>query len=80
MIAPLATESDLAEALGLSVEKIRELRKTRKWPHVRLTRFDVRFTEEHVEQIVAKHTVETRDLGPAPTVAGQTAASRRRSA
>ncbi|WP_310962104.1 hypothetical protein [Nocardioides terrisoli] len=79
----LTTEADLAEQFGLSVEKLRELRRRHRWPHVRLGRFDVRFTDAQVEQIVAQHsqTPEAAIAGPVK-VPGQTArsAARRRSA
>lgn len=79
----LITDTDLAERFGLSVDKLHELRKRHHWPHVKLGRFEVRFTEAQVEQIIGQHAVtpvsETATVRP---VAGQTkrSASRRRSA
>jgi len=79
----LTTPADLAEQFGLTEKKLHELRKLHRWPHVRLGRFDIRFTAAQVEQIIAMHTAapkktETQTV----TVAGQTAksAGRRRTA
>lgn len=80
----LRTEADVAAEFGLSVEKVAELRKRKGWPHVRLTRFDVRYTDEQVAAIVAMNSVTAPKEPPAKKVSasGQTArsAARRRSA
>ena len=77
MTFDLTTEADLAELFGISVDKVGELRRRHKWPHVRLTRTDFRYTPEQVAAIVTMQTVEpTRDDSPA--LPGQTARSRRR--
>lgn len=68
----LITEPELAERLTLDPEKVAKLRRTRKWPHVRLTRFEVRYTEAQVEQIIASLEVGTNSIRGA---FGQTAAS-----
>lgn len=75
----LITEPELADRLQIDVEKVAKLRRTRKWPHVRLGRFEVRYTEAQVEQIIA-----SLEVGEAPAkvvrgVFGQTAASAGRS-
>lgn len=73
----LTTEEELAEMFGLEVDKLRVLRVRQSWPHVRLTRFDVRFTEAQIEQIVKARTV----AGVKPTTdTGLTDRSARRSA
>jgi len=77
-MSSLTTEANLAEQFGLTVEKCAELRRRHGWPHVRLTRFDIRYTPEQVQQILAMQTV--RPIGstkPSPT--GQTARSIARS-
>lgn len=79
----LITEAQLADEFGVTVEKVREWRKRHNWPHVRLGRFEVRFTESQVEQIVAMHSQAPKKAESVTVeVAGQTArsASRRRSA
>jgi hypothetical protein len=77
----LMTEAELAaETLKLDVEKVAELRRRQKWPHVRLGRFDVRYTDEQVAAIVAMQTVKPKTTKPATNLAGQTARSARRSA
>lgn len=78
----LTTETQLAEQFGLDIEKASELRRRHNWPHVRLGRFDVRYTDAQVEQIVALHTSAPKSESGAATVPGQTKRSiaRRRSA
>lgn len=83
-MTPLLTrDTDLAEQFGITVEKLHDLRKLNRWPHVRLGRFDIRFTAEQVAQIVALHSVAPAKAADAPTtLPGQTSrsAARRRSA
>lgn len=84
----LISDAELAERFGITVAKLHELRKRHHWPHVKLGRFEVRFTEDQVEQIVDRHAVTP--AAPVPfaeavagtSLAGQTkrSASRRRSA
>jgi hypothetical protein len=80
----LITDAQLAEQFGISVEKLHDLRHRHRWPCVKLGRFEVRFTEAQVEQIVAKHTetpatTSTATTASRPAVSGQTARSARRS-
>jgi len=60
----LTTEAALAEQFGITPAKAAELRKRKGWPHVRVTRFDVRYTPEQIEQIIAALSV-----APSPVVA-----------
>lgn len=53
----LTTDTDLATQFGITTEKLHELRRQHSWPHVRLGRFDFRFTDQQVEQIVAEMSV-----------------------
>lgn len=53
----LTTDTDLADKFGITVEELHELRRRHNWPHVRFSRFVVRFTDEHIAQIVATSTV-----------------------
>lgn len=53
----LTTEAELADLFGIDAEKAADLRKRQSWPHVRLTRFDVRYTDEQIRQIIAARTV-----------------------
>lgn len=74
MTSQLMTEAALAEDFGLSAAKVAELRRRHKWPHVRLSRFDVRYTPEQVAAIIAMQTVKptaSKSVG----LAGQTARS-----
>lgn len=79
----LTTEANLAAEWGLPTEKVAELRRKHRWPHVRLGRFDVRYTDEQVADIVRLHSERvTTPPSPDLKVTGQTArsAARRRSA
>lgn len=77
----LITETELAtDVLKLDAEKVAQLRRDHKWPHVRLGRFDVRYTDEQVAAIVAMQTVKPKATKTAANLAGQTARSARRSA
>ena len=78
----LTTETQLAEQFGISEEKLADLRRKHRWPHVRLGRFEVRYTDEQVADIVRLHTevVATPPSPDLPRISGQTArsAARRR--
>lgn len=78
----LMTEAELAADFGIDEQKAAELRRKHDWPHVRLSRFDVRYTEEQVRQIVDSHSHRASAPAAAPTgpIAGQSAksAARRR--
>lgn len=80
----LTTEARLAEEFGLDREKVAELRRRHHWPCVRLGRFDIRYTDAQIEQIVAMHSEAPKKAAAAEAVrvAGQTSrsAARRRSA
>ena len=77
----LTTDAQLADQFGISTDKLHALRKQHRWPHVRLGRFDIRFTDAQVEQIVAMHSeTPKKDAGVKVAVTGQTARSARRSA
>lgn len=73
----LTTEAALAEDFGLTPEKVAELRRRHQWPHVRLGRFDVRYTDEQVAAIVAMQTVKPAAVKSAG-ISGQTPRSARR--
>lgn len=49
----LLTPEQLAERLGVSLRTVREMYYTGTWPHLRLNKRTVRFTEDHYEQILA---------------------------
>lgn len=54
----LITEAELAaEILKLTPKKAAERRRAHKWPHVRLGRYDIRYTEAQVQEIVAMESV-----------------------
>lgn len=76
----LTTAADLAEQFGIPESKFHELRRAKQWPCVRFGRFDIRFTDEQVEQIVAMQSVKPDTRNPRPALPGQTQRSARRSA
>lgn len=49
------TPADLAEILQVDEAKVLEWRRTYNWPSFKVGR-KVRFTSEHVEQIIASHS------------------------
>lgn len=73
----LRTHSDLAEILNLPLSTTVELRKREGWPHIRLGKA-VRFTSEHIEQIIATHSVATTGREQAPTFEGMRPSRQRR--
>lgn len=75
----LTSDTDLADILGITVEKLHELRKRHQWPHVRVDRFTFRFTDEQIRDIVASRTVAPGKALKG-TAAGLTERSARRSA
>ena len=74
----LTTAAELAERWGMSEEQFHEKRRRQGWPHVALGRFNIRFTDAQIEQIIAMRT-----KAPAKTVGtkvdGQTDRSKSRS-
>lgn len=48
----LMSPEQLAERMGVSLRMVREMYYTSAWPHLRLNRRTVRFTEHHYEQIL----------------------------
>lgn len=52
----LLTHADLAERLNMPLSTVVQLRKSEGWPHYRLGK-TVRFTEEQVREILARHLV-----------------------
>ncbi len=52
----LTTAAELAEEWGISEADLHKRRRRFNWPCVRLGRFDVRFTESQIAQIIDKQT------------------------
>jgi hypothetical protein len=78
----LMTDIELADKFGLPLEKFHDLRKRKHWPCVRLGRFEYRFTEAQVEEIVRLHTqapAKTHGASVPGAGKGQTARSAARS-
>jgi hypothetical protein len=76
----LTKAADLAAEWGMEEDELHRRRRSNGWPCVRFSRFDVRFTDEQIAQIVAQHT-ERPDVNAGRhlvTVTGQTARSARR--
>ena len=77
MALDLTPESVLAEELGITPDRAAKLRRANNWPHVRLSRSDIRYTPEQVVAVLAIQTVKPEKR---PAITGQTVGSRRRSA
>jgi DNA-directed RNA polymerase sigma subunit (sigma70/sigma32) len=62
----LLTPEQLAERLGVSLRMVREMYYTNTWPHLRLNKRTVRFTQVHLEEIIAmserRPTTPVRDV------------------
>lgn len=78
MTNALKSHANLAELLNMPLTTVVDLRKREGWPHVRIGRA-VRFTDEHIAQIIATHTVSDAPAAQSATFGGQTrrSASRR---
>lgn len=79
----LTKEAALAELWGVDRLWMAERRRRDGWPHVRLTRFDIAYTDAQIAEIIDRYTVVGEEQSPAPAsllIEGQTArsASRRR--
>jgi uncharacterized protein YjcR len=73
------TPADVAEMLHTTEANVLQWRRQHGWPSLKVGK-TIRFTHEHVEQILAKHTVKPAKKS-APTtsiIAGQTKRSARR--
>ncbi len=77
----LLTPAQVGERLNLTAEQVLRLRRLNGWPCIQFNRKAVRFTEDHVAQIIERH-VAARDIetteADLPVIAGQTKGSRRR--
>lgn len=74
------TPSDLAEMLHTTEANVLHWRRQHGWPSLKVGK-TIRFTAEHVEQILAKHSIKPNRVAPTTSViAGQTKRSARRSA
>jgi hypothetical protein len=80
MSLTLTTDADLAERFGITVKKLHELRLAKGWPCVKLGRFDIRFTDAQIEQIVSMQTVAPERKAAKTVVDGQTQRSKSRKA
>lgn len=63
----LTTEVELAELFGLAPEKIARKRRREHWPHVDMGRFDKRYTDEQIAQIVAMKSVTAQSSARPPS-------------
>ncbi len=48
----LLTPEDLSEYTGMNKRRVVDLCRTQNWPHIRFSRNIIRFTEEHIDQIL----------------------------
>lgn len=73
------TPADVADMLHTTEANVLQWRRQHGWPSVKVGK-TIRFTQEHVEQILAKHTVTPAKAAAGAPVAipGQTKRSQRR--
>lgn len=74
----LHTLADLAGYLQIDESEAESLRRRHHWPHVKVGRKNVRFTETQVAAIVAQHTVGAPGPKVEAVVGGQTSRSKSR--
>ncbi|HEY0889594.1 MAG TPA: hypothetical protein VGE38_08290 [Nocardioides sp.] len=79
MAGRLRTPADLADLFGgeTTARKVLDWRREYGWPCVEVGR-TIRFTDEQVAEILAKHTVIGEQKASAPILGGQTSRSARR--
>lgn len=73
--------ASLAELLGADEAQVLRWRRQYGWPSLKIGK-QIRFTQEHVEQIIAKHSAAPKRVEDSAAVVldGQTKRSARRSA
>ena len=72
-IADLITDAQLADTLGMELDRFHTMRRRKGWPCVKFGRTTFRFTPAQVEDIIAMQTVD----GPATRTAGRSSGRRR---
>lgn len=79
MNSHLLSPATLAAMFDVTEEQVMEWRRTYRWPSLKVGR-TIRFTPEHVEQIIASHSIRQAGSSEAPVISGQTSrsASRRK--
>lgn len=55
MTAPLKSAADVAELLGISEDLVKRRSVAEHWPCIKFSAKTIRYSEAHVEQIVASH-------------------------
>lgn len=74
------TPADLAEMLGITEAQVLEYRRNYRWPSLKVGK-TIRFSQTHVEQIVAQHSAQPKKAAAAvAAIPGQTKRSAGRSA
>lgn len=82
----LRSDQDLATILGKSPAAVKQMRLKNQWPHVKLNRNTVRYTDAQIQQIIASMTVVPENApaaapaAPVVAIQGQTSRSARRAA
>ena len=66
--------------LEIPIARAQKLRRAHLWPHVRLGRYDIRYTDAQIEQVVAIESVTHKKRGAKKAATGQTPLSAARGA
>lgn len=53
------SEEELAGLLGITREQLRELRRSKHLPHLRINRYTIRYLPDHVAEIVEKFEIRS---------------------
>lgn len=65
------SEVELAALLAITHEQLRELRRRKHLPHLRINRYTIRYLPEHVAEVVAlfeiRENASTTKAGLSPT-------------
>lgn len=72
----LVTLAELANDLQIPETEAESLRRRHRWPHVKVGRRNIRFTETQVAAIIRQHTVDAAPVTTGSLTDGQTARSK----
>ena len=71
------SEEELAGLLGITHEQLRELRRSKGLPHLRINRYTIRYLPDHVAEILERFEIRST-AGPDASGLSSASISRRR--
>lgn len=72
LIKAAVSEEELAGLLAITREQLRELRRSKHLPHLRINRYTIRYLPEHVAEIVERFEIRSTTT---PATSGLSATS-----